>query len=66
MASNASGACSGVLLLALELGVYSFIAPWAPFAVLYPSLVLLPLWLVLVGRLLTEMSPSEREQLSSA
>ncbi len=42
------------LLLALDLAIYSFIA-FIPltFVVLIPSLVLLPLWLVLVGRLIT-------------
>jgi hypothetical protein len=40
-------------LLALDLAMYSFIAfiPFT-FVVLIPSLVLLPVWLVLVGRLL--------------
>jgi hypothetical protein len=42
------------LLLALDLGGYSFVAPFDPthFVGLLPSFVLLPLWLVLVGRLL--------------
>ncbi len=41
------------LLLALDLAVYSFIAfiPFT-FVILIPSLVLLPLWLVLAGRFL--------------
>jgi len=38
-------------LLALDLGGYSFL-PGAPFVVLFPSFVLLPLWFILVGRLL--------------
>ncbi len=42
------------LLLALDLGGYSFVAPFDPthFVGLLPSFVLLPVWLVLVGRLL--------------
>jgi hypothetical protein len=42
------------LLLALDLGGYSFVAPFDPthFTGLLPSFVLLPVWLVLVGRLL--------------
>jgi hypothetical protein len=42
------------LLLALDLGGYSFVAPFDPthFVGLLPSFVLLPLWLVLVGRFL--------------
>jgi hypothetical protein len=38
------------LLLALDLGVYSFVAPFDPthFAGLLPTLILLPLWLVLL------------------
>ena len=42
------------LLLALDLGGYSFVAPFDPthFVGLLPTFVLLPLWLVLVGRLL--------------
>jgi len=41
-------------LLAFDLAIYSFIA-FLPltFVVLVPSLVLLPLWFVLVGRLLS-------------
>ncbi len=38
-------------LLALNLAGYSFL-PGAPFLVLFPSFVLLPLWFVLVGRIL--------------
>lgn len=40
------------LLLALDLGGYSFVAPFDPthFVGLLPSFVLLPVWLVLVGR----------------
>ena len=42
------------LLLALDLGGYSFVAPFDPthFVELLPSLELLPVWLVPVGRLL--------------
>jgi hypothetical protein len=42
------------LLLALDLGGYSFVAPFDPTHVvgLLPSFVLLPIWLVLVGRFL--------------
>lgn len=42
------------LLLAFDLGGYSFVAPFDPthFAGLLPVLILLPLWLVLAGRLL--------------
>ncbi len=49
------------LLLALDLAIYSFIA-FIPltFVVLIPSLVLLPLWLVLVGRLITREDPEHR------
>ncbi|HEY6406202.1 MAG TPA: hypothetical protein VIY29_01920, partial [Ktedonobacteraceae bacterium] len=41
------------LFLALDLFIYSFIAfiPFT-FVILFPSLVLLPVWFVLVGRLL--------------
>lgn len=52
---QAKGATSIIgLLLALDLGGYSFVAPFDPthFVGLLPSFVLLPLWLVLVGRLL--------------
>ena len=40
------------LLLAIVLGGYSFIAPFDPtkFLGLLPSLVLLPVWLILIGR----------------
>ena len=38
------------VLLALDLGGYSFVAPFVPMAVLFPVGVLLPIWLVLVGR----------------
>jgi hypothetical protein len=38
------------LLLALDLALYSFVAPWVSVAALYPSLLLLVLWFVLVGR----------------
>jgi hypothetical protein len=38
------------LLLALDLGLYSFVAPWVSLVALYPSLLLLVLWFVLVGR----------------
>jgi hypothetical protein len=40
------------LLLALDLGGYSFVAPFdqTHFVGLLPSFVLLPIWLVLVGR----------------
>jgi hypothetical protein len=37
------------LLLALDLGLYSFVAPWVSLVALYPSLLLLVLWFVLVG-----------------
>src|SRR5438128_6823638 len=45
------------LLLALDLAIYSFIAfiPFT-FVILIPSLVLLPLWLVLSGRFLARES----------
>lgn len=44
------------LLLALDLGGYSFVAPFDPthFAGLLPVLVLLPAWLVLAGRSLAQ------------
>lgn len=48
---QAKGATRGVgLLLALDLGVYSFIAPFVSFVALLPSIVLLPAWFVLVAR----------------
>jgi hypothetical protein len=48
---EAKGATRGVgLLLALDLGVYSFIAPFVSFVALLPSIVLLPAWFVLVAR----------------
>lgn len=56
--ASASWQASGAMrivgwLLALDLFIYSFIAfiPFT-FVVLFPSLVLLPMWFVLVGRLL--------------
>jgi hypothetical protein len=53
------------LLLALDLGGYSFVAPFDPthFVGLLPSFVLLPLWLVLVGRLLHR--GNERQHVSA-
>jgi hypothetical protein len=48
---QAKGATRGVgLLLALDLGVYSFIAPFVSFVALLPSIVLLPAWFILVAR----------------
>lgn len=39
-------------LYALDLASYSFLAAYkGSFVILFPSLVLLPLWLVLIGRL---------------
>jgi len=38
------------LLLALDLGTYSFIAPVVSFVALLPSIVLLPAWFILVAR----------------
>ena len=51
------------LLYALDLGSYSFLAAsGVSFAILVPSAVLLPLWLVLVGRSLASHSvPSGRQ-----
>jgi len=64
--ASASWQLKGVLriigwLLALDLVVYSFIAfiPFT-FVVLIPSLVLLPLWFVLAGRLLARGSEEQR------
>jgi hypothetical protein len=37
------------LLLALDLGLYSFVAPWVSITALYPSLLLLVPWFVLVA-----------------
>jgi|SRR5579859_194093 len=42
------------LLLALDLGLYSFVAPWVSIVALYPSLLLLVLWFVLVGRYIAD------------
>jgi hypothetical protein len=52
------------LLLALILGGYSFIAPLpgVPMYVLYPTLVLIPFWLVLVGRLFVRGAGDQHEQ----
>ena len=49
-------------LLAFDLAIYSFIAPFGSltFLVLLPSLVLLPLWLALVGRYLARGSENEQ------
>ena len=48
---QARGATRGVgLLLALDLGAYSFIAPFVSFVALLPSIVLLPAWFILVAR----------------
>jgi len=43
------------ILQALIMGSYSFIAPWAPMEVLYPAMVLLIVWLILSGRLLSKI-----------
>jgi hypothetical protein len=50
-------------LLALDLAIYSFITfiPFT-FVVLIPSLVLLPVWLVLVGRLLAREGEHRQER----
>ncbi len=53
-------------LLALNLGGYSFI-PHGSFVILLPTLVLLPLWFVLVGLLLAqEASPVQKQTGRSA
>lgn len=51
------------VLLALDLAGYSFVAPFDPthFVPLLPSLALLPLWLVQVGRLLWQKGENRRE-----
>jgi hypothetical protein len=49
------------LLLVLNLGGYSFIAPFVPLFALFPLVILLPAWLVLVGRLLAR-GGVERQQ----
>lgn len=52
------------LLLALDLAIYSFIA-FSPltFIILLPSLVLLPLWIVLGGRFLARTSEQRLDEL---
>lgn len=54
------------LLLAFDLALYSFIA-FIPltFIALLPSLVLLPLWFVLIGRLLSRSHAHEQAQFKS-
>ena len=48
---EAKGATRAVgLLLALDLASYSFIAPFVSFVALFPSIVLLPTWFILVAR----------------
>ncbi len=48
---EAKGATRNVgLLLALNLGVYLFIAPFVSFVALLPSIILLPTWFILVAR----------------
>jgi hypothetical protein len=50
---SAAGALRPVgLLAALDLGGYSFLAPFVSFVALLPAGVLLPVWFVLVGRCL--------------
>jgi hypothetical protein len=52
---SARGALRPVgLLTAIDLGANSFLAPFVSFVALLPSGVLLPAWLVLVGRRLDE------------
>lgn len=43
------------ILQALIMGSYSFIAPWAPMEILYPAMLLLIIWLVLSGRLISKL-----------
>jgi hypothetical protein len=50
------------LLAALDLGGYSFLAPFVSFVALLPAGVLLPAWFVLVGRRLAERSGSATPQ----
>jgi hypothetical protein len=38
------------ILQALVMGSYSFVAPWVPMWYLYPAMVLLIIWLLLIGR----------------
>ena len=38
------------ILQALIMGSYSFVAPWVPMWYLYPAMVLLIVWLLLIGR----------------
>jgi len=38
------------ILQALVMGSYSFVAPWVPMWYLYPAMILLIIWLLLIGR----------------
>ena len=63
---QAKGATRGVgLLLALDLGVYSFIAPFVSFVALLPSIVLLPTWFALVAREICRGAEERQEVLDN-
>ena len=42
------------LLQALVMGSYSFLAPWVPMWYLYPAMILLIIWLILLGFFLSK------------
>ena len=44
------------ILQALVMGSYSFLAPWVPMWYLYPAMILLIIWLILVGAFLGKSS----------
>jgi hypothetical protein len=52
-------------MTAVDLGAYSFLAPFVSFAQLLPSGVLLPAWVVLVGRRLDEREASTSQTASA-
>ena len=63
---QARGATRGVgLLLALDLGIYSFIAPFVSFVALLPSIILLPTWFVLVARAIGRGAEKRQEVLDN-
>jgi hypothetical protein len=60
-AVGAIGFMLGPLLI-----VHAFLAPWLPPWAIFPPFLLIPIWLLLVGRLLTVAVPSGHSQTMSA